>query len=77
MLMTKKERTLAAFRGKEVDHVPVCMWKHVPGEYWNDFDRFAYENNRSGEFNSRAVDFFLRAEGRRAISVSAFQTDTA
>ncbi len=62
MLMTKKERTLAAFRGKEVDHVPVCMWKHVPGEYWNDFDRFA--EVQAASFRSTDVDFMkLSADG--------------
>ena len=39
--MTKRERTIAAFRGQEVDHVPVCMWKHVPQKYWADEDTFA------------------------------------
>ena len=39
--MTKRERTIAAFRGQEVDHVPVCMWKHVPQKYWADEDAFA------------------------------------
>ena len=38
--MTKRERVTAAFQGKEVDHVPVCMWKHVPQQYWADDDRF-------------------------------------
>ena len=37
----KRERVTAAFKGAEVDHVPVCMWKHVPSEYWSDDDRFA------------------------------------
>ena len=53
--MTKKERVLAAFRGQEVDRVPVCMWKHVPGEYWNDFDRFA--EYQAASFRSTDVDF--------------------
>ena len=39
--MTRRERTIAAFRGQEVDHVPVCMWKHVPQKYWTDEDAFA------------------------------------
>ena len=39
--MTRRERTIAAFRGQEVDHVPVCMWKHVPQKYWADEDAFA------------------------------------
>ena len=39
--MNKRERVIAAFRGEEVDHVPVCMWKHVPHELWDDDDKFA------------------------------------
>ena len=39
--MNKRERVIAAFQGKEVDHVPVAMWKHVPAEYYNDDDAFA------------------------------------
>lgn len=39
--MTKRERVLAAFQGKEVDHVPVSMWKHVPSELWGDDNQFA------------------------------------
>lgn len=26
--MNKRERVTAAFQGKEVDHVPVCFWRH-------------------------------------------------
>ena len=32
--MNKRERVTAAFRGQETDHVPVCMWKHVPQAFW-------------------------------------------
>lgn len=39
--MTKRERVTAAFHGKQVDHVPVCMWQHVPRQYWNDDRDFA------------------------------------
>jgi len=39
--VNRRERVTAAFKGAEVDHVPVCMWKHVPSEYWSDDDRFA------------------------------------
>ena len=39
--MNKRERVAAAFKGLETDHVPVCMWQHVPPEYWGDDDRFA------------------------------------
>ncbi|MBQ1491312.1 MAG: hypothetical protein IIZ39_05080 [Blautia sp.] len=39
--MTKRERVLAAFQGKETDVVPVSMWKHVPEKYWDDHDAFA------------------------------------
>ena len=38
--MNKRERVMAAFQGKETDHVPVCMWKHVPQELWDDDDQF-------------------------------------
>lgn len=38
--MNKRERVIAAFHGQEVDHVPVCMWKHVPHELWDDDDKF-------------------------------------
>ena len=39
--MNKRERVTAAFRGQEVDHVPVSMWQHVPPEYWGNDDKFA------------------------------------
>ncbi len=39
--MNKRERVTAAFRGEETDRVPVCMWKHVPPEYWANDNRFA------------------------------------
>lgn len=38
--MNKRERVIAAFHGEETDHVPVCMWKHVPREFWADDDQF-------------------------------------
>jgi len=38
--MNKRERVTAAFHGQEVDHVPVCMWKHVPCELWENDDAF-------------------------------------
>mgnify|MGYP003489012746 CR=1 FL=1 len=41
--MNKRERVIAAFQGKETDHVPVCMWKHVPAELWDDDDKFIQE----------------------------------
>ena len=62
MLMTKKERTLAAFQGKEVDHVPVCMWKHVPPEFWGNDDRFAAEQARF--LHDTDVDF-MKLSGDR------------
>ena len=53
--MTKRERTVAAFHGQETDHVPVCMWKHVPMQYWADDDRFAeYQVNA---WKNTDVDF--------------------
>lgn len=39
--MTRRERVTAAFQGKETDHVPVCMWKHVPQQNWGDDRDFA------------------------------------
>ena len=53
--MTKRERVTAAFRGQEVDHVPVCMWKHVPSTYWGDDDRFAEYQALS--YANTGVDF--------------------
>ena len=53
--MNKKERVIAAFKGQETDHVPVCMWKHVPKEYWADDDRFA--EYQAASFRSTDVDF--------------------
>ena len=41
MQMNKKERVAAAFKGLETDHPAVCMWKHVPPEYWDNDERFA------------------------------------
>lgn len=32
--MDKRERVRRAFKGEEVDHVPVCLWKHVPPSEW-------------------------------------------
>lgn len=32
--MNKIERVKHAFRGEPVDHVPVCLWKHVPPSEW-------------------------------------------
>ncbi len=39
--MNKRERVTAAFRGLGTDHVPICMWQHVPPEYWGNDDKFA------------------------------------
>ena len=53
--MDKRERVIAAFQGKEVDRVPVCMWQHVPGEYQSDYDKFADFQVRF--FKKTGVDF--------------------
>ena len=53
--MNKRERVIAAFHGRETDHVPVCMWQHVPPSFWGDDDRFAEEQARF--FKSTDVDF--------------------
>ena len=34
--MDKIERVKRAFKGEEVDHVPVCLWKHIPPTLWKD-----------------------------------------
>ncbi|MGN0316032.1 MAG: uroporphyrinogen decarboxylase family protein [Fusicatenibacter sp.] len=52
--MTKKERVIAAFRGQETDHVPVCFWKHVPPEQWDD-DKFIKAQKKF--FKETDVDF--------------------
>ena len=39
--MNKRARVTAAFKGQETDHVPVCMWQHVPPAYWGNDDKFA------------------------------------
>ena len=60
--MTKRERAVAAFEGREVDHVPVCMWQHVPNRYWKDPDSFADYQVRT--FHETGVDFMkLSADG--------------
>ena len=41
--MNKRERVIAAFHGQETDHVPVCMWQHMPERFWDDDDKFAAE----------------------------------
>ncbi len=53
--MNRRERVTAAFKGLETDHVPVCMWKHVPPAYWADDDRFA--EYQAGFFRQTGVDF--------------------
>ncbi len=53
--MNKRERVTAAFRGQETDHVPVCMWKHVPQKYWADDDLFA--ECQVNSFKNTDVDF--------------------
>lgn len=32
MTMTKRERLVAAMTGKEVDEVPIALWRHFPGD---------------------------------------------
>ncbi|MGI6265398.1 MAG: hypothetical protein ACOYJY_08085 [Acutalibacteraceae bacterium] len=60
--MSKKERTVAAFEGRQVDHVPVCMWQHVPWDYVADDDAFAAYQARA--FHATGVDFMkLSADG--------------
>ena len=60
--MNKRERVVAAFHGQETDHVPVCMWKHVPPEFWGNDDRFAAEQARF--LHDTDVDF-MKLSGDR------------
>ena len=60
--MDKRERVVAAFRGQETDHVPVCMWKHVPQKYWSDDDLFA--ECQVNAFKNTDVDF-MKLSGDR------------
>lgn len=53
--MNKRERVIAAFKGQETDHVPVCMWKHVPMAYWANDDLFA--ECQAASFRNTDVDF--------------------
>ncbi|MDO4867153.1 MAG: uroporphyrinogen decarboxylase family protein [Clostridia bacterium] len=53
--MNKRERVIAAFHGQETDHVPVCMWQHMPERFWGDDDQFAAEQARW--FRNTDVDF--------------------
>ncbi|MBQ7064744.1 MAG: hypothetical protein IJM90_07640 [Firmicutes bacterium] len=53
--MNKRERVTAAFMGRETDHVPVCMWTHVPSRYWVDDDLFA--EYQAGFYRRTDVDF--------------------
>ena len=53
--MNKRERVIAALQGKETDHVPVCMWKHVPPSFWGNDDKFAAEQVRF--YKNTDVDF--------------------
>ena len=53
--MNKRERVVAAFQGRETDHVPVCMWKHVPQKYWTDDDAFAA--HQAASYRNTDVDF--------------------
>ena len=53
--MNKRERVIAAFHGQEPDHVPVCMWQHVPPEFWADDDLFARKQLEA--FKNTDVDF--------------------
>lgn len=38
--MNKVERVQKAFRGEKTDHTPVCMWKHVSPQLWDNDDLF-------------------------------------
>lgn len=53
--MNKRERVIAAFQGKPTDHVPVCMWKHVPSELWADDNQFV--ECQLNSYKNTDVDF--------------------
>ena len=53
--MDKRERVTAVFTGGGADHVPVCMWKHVPQRFWADFDAFA--ECQAAFYRATDVDF--------------------
>lgn len=53
--MNKRERVIAAFHGEETDHVPVCMWKHVPPELWDNDEAFI--QNQLDAYKNTDVDF--------------------
>ena len=76
--MTKRERVLAAFQGKEVDHVPVSMWKHVPSELWGDDNQFAeyqvkFAKDTDVDFIKLSADN-IRKEGVK-IGIEAVQVE--
>ncbi len=60
--MNKRERVIAAFKGQETDHVPVCMWQHVPEKYWADDDLFA--ECQLNAYKNTDVDF-MKLSGDR------------
>lgn len=60
--MDKLERVRRAFRGEETDHVPVCLWKHVASEYWNNDDAFIKQ--QLDFYKATDIDFIkLSADG--------------
>lgn len=60
--MNKRERVIAAFKGQETDHVPVCMWQHVPEKYWADDNLFA--ECQLNAYKNTDVDF-MKLSGDR------------
>lgn len=53
--MDKIERVKRAFEGKEVDHVPVSLWKHVPPALWDNDDLFI--KNQLDFYKATDIDF--------------------
>ena len=53
--MTKRERVMAAIEGKEVDHIPLSMWYHLP-QYDQDPIALAEEQIRLEDQSSNTME---------------------
>ena len=58
--VNKRERVTAAFQGRQTDHVPVCLWQHVPPAYWADDALFA---QKQAEFYRNTDVDFMKLSG--------------
>lgn len=69
--MTKRERLLAAFRGEEMDRVPVALWRHWPGD-----DQRAEDLARAHLDFQRQYDFdFLKVTPASSFCVEDWGVD--